>query len=547
MTAAVVNPSPDQSPTFRTSLEQLLGKIFALRRDPGLVRSTMLLFILPLLFWISLALVLHFPTQETIRGLINPIDSTLSIPAVIALLGNIFFAGDVLLCLLAASLPFFIVRETASIYLQDIFDLSSPQIARRFINQAAFSSPDYLTLHIENGEVRREDRNSPLARIGGPGFAQVYLENMAVFDRIDGMCKIVGPTHNPPKSVHTLEGFECIRQIIDLRDHTSNFDFTCRTRDGIRIQVQDIRLLFSILRNTADKRSNQTFSFNHSAAYGLIFRQSYQAAVVPWSNALIGLVRSELENYIADHSLGELLSAVEGDRIKQHIWYLSARHRYLARLRRYGFFEKSHAGANSYSRTNRKGYPKRLPPGRIKRRHTKGQLRLLPKVWVRMLTALLIPRTELSKQFYDEFMRGFIHSARRKGVQLEWINVGTWHPLGDIVPTQHIEAFRMTIENYTSGNHRVLESLRRQATSEEILRLVRECPILAFIQFNKPGIDDEELINELIVEYLGHLRTAKEMYKGAGRAVPAELDQAIQLIERYRRGYIARYGRIISP
>ncbi|HJW90584.1 MAG TPA: hypothetical protein VJ436_08075, partial [Anaerolineales bacterium] len=103
------------------------------------------------------------------------------------------FAADVFRHLLVGGLVFWAAHRYASIYLDDIFELKNVGIAERFVRQAVFASR-YNRIEIRDGEVGERYRESPVVRIGGPGNVRVYLENVALFEKISGEPHVVAPT-----------------------------------------------------------------------------------------------------------------------------------------------------------------------------------------------------------------------------------------------------------------------------------------------------------------------------------------------------------------
>lgn len=100
------------------------------------------------------------------------------------------FAPDVLGIMLAITFPVLLMLRLAAIYLDDIFELQDIWMASRYILQAAFAL-QYQVVTIEEGDVAEEDKNSPLYRIGGPGYVRVKFENAAVFERSDCRPRVI--------------------------------------------------------------------------------------------------------------------------------------------------------------------------------------------------------------------------------------------------------------------------------------------------------------------------------------------------------------------
>jgi hypothetical protein len=118
-----------------------------------------------------------------------------------------YFNSYVLWFIPAFLLPIFFAYQAASFYLADIFDLSDVSIARKFIRQVSLTGGRNV-IHITEGDIAPDDRDSPIARIGGPGKVIVSLDSVALFEKADGRPNIIGPTEKEPKRKATLEGFE---------------------------------------------------------------------------------------------------------------------------------------------------------------------------------------------------------------------------------------------------------------------------------------------------------------------------------------------------
>jgi hypothetical protein len=130
------------------------------------------------------------------------------------------FQPPILRHVIAIGVPIFLAVRISTMYLADIFELEDQKISFRFIIRAAFGL-SYERIVIENGHIRPQDQKKPLAIIGGPGLVQVNLENLAVFERINGDPHIIPPTTQlifPFRYDAILHGFERLRDVIDLRD-----------------------------------------------------------------------------------------------------------------------------------------------------------------------------------------------------------------------------------------------------------------------------------------------------------------------------------------
>jgi hypothetical protein len=600
LSAAAIDPPEARADFFAPlvdAFDWVANTALEMTHAAGLIRLQ-LLWISFLTTWTFLAFTNH-PIQDWQKVVYALIDPTV-LPEVVNpslnLFTNVFhayFALDVLGHLIALVVPFYLAWKFAAIFLDDIFELKDIKIASRFITQAAFVYPSFGIIHLEEGEVRPSDRKSTIYHIGGPGQVRVSLENVAVFEKIDGMPELIGPTTGSRLFTRTLDGFERLRQVFDIRDLAMPpIDLRGRTKDGIPITVQNIRLLFSVQRDTPYTTLSRPYPYSREAIFRLVYDQPKKA---PWTNSIAGLVRGELINFISEHTLGEIFAAVgepEVNRqiqkqsiLQKHIYQhrnRSRRYRVLNQLRlqnisipahnrRVRHFTKSenpkymvanrpsrwfkaiphparHSNPGVVNILSRIHYPRR-PAFWQKPPDWRFQNKFARKARYPLLfrTELLyggenpnfIPRLQLSRRFYEDFARSFPERASQRGVRLEWIDVGTWHPPADVILDQHQEAFHITTENMQRGDRVVLDDLRRQGQAGELIRLIRR-PIYRFLELQRQDLGRDEMIYFLIEEYLGTLRAARDEFIRDGIPLPDRLLPAIEQIQRYQRVYMQK-------
>ena len=222
-------------------------------------------------------------------------------------------APDTLLFLIVLLVPFFMAREWAATYLADIFEFDNNRVTRPYLDHAAFGvsrGPDDV-VHIRDHNVHTEYADSTLIKIGGPGRVVVHLESVAVFEKADGTPRVVGP-HNAKQRI---DGFERLRAVIDLRDHTETFDVEARTRDGILLRAKNVRVLFSVARGDAwnpqtwDREENlpRRWEYDPDAILSLVYNQKKR----PWHRQMVdGKAKPALRNFIARHTFQELVSNI---------------------------------------------------------------------------------------------------------------------------------------------------------------------------------------------------------------------------------------------
>jgi hypothetical protein len=482
---------------WESLVSHLVGLVVVTNRRGAAIRRWSLILIGGIL-WAVLAYILHpyVPNSEPTRSLLEYPFRAL-------------FAPDVFKHVLIGAFVFWFAYRVAAIYLDDIFELGNVRIAERFIRQSAFASR-YDVIEIKDGEVASKDQNSPIFLIGGPGKVRVYLENAALFEEAGGTSRVIEPT--TPKSTQKakqrdehnesgraiwqgwfsplfrpnrmsvrsetdgamiLKGFERLRQVIDLRDLVEEFDVEARTRDGIPIRAKNLRVIFSVRRDGQEPSLEKPYPFNKTAIESLVYGMTREA----WTDTMAAQIKRELVKFIARHTLSEFLAAIGRPEIEQAI-QIEAELRVEA---------DQLAGLDE-------PYEIDVPD---------------PPPFV--------PRPAISDLFYD--YNNFIAHIKKKGVELRWIGVGTWELPAEIIPAQHLQAWRITYENLARGSESALETILDSRRNEGLLNIIRDTPINTFSQID-PHDSSQRKLNmvKLVNGYRGKLHAALEVYNRRDQA-----------------------------
>lgn len=402
-------------------------------------------------------------------------------------------------------LPFWLGLEWAARYQSEIYMLPHPGISRRFLLQVSLGLLPPPKLDIHGEQLSTSQQQSPIFLIGGPGQVNCSAEVAAIFERPNGTPRFVLPGTST-----TLEKFERLRRILDLRDHELQFDeIQTRSRDGIRISLQDVRVLFSIWRRFPQSHNlSNPYPTYRQNLYWLTYRQ----LPGPWVEGMRRLVARELQNQIRSRPFGELIAGVGQTEIRQQ----AERQRQITTLQ----------WAQPLTRPLRFIYTPNLPPPIS-----------IPDRWLRpQLTS-----------FFDDFARVFPRLARNQGVRLEWINVGAWNIPEPIVWEQHLEALKLTRENLRLGSERALREWREQNLDQALAQRLREVPILAFVAFNQGSRASEARLFDLLRIYQGILSEVASGYNP--QEVPPRVRNALEEIEQCLNAYNQQQGkaRFYSP
>jgi len=479
----------------------LLREFFSVNRVGGLLRLAIFVFG-GLVSWIILAVIQHplgfnwggletailrtvlfFTDPEPINALIiGPLKICIYAYFLVTEVLVRMFSADVFRHVLVVMVPVIMAIQISTLYLSDIFELEGLRIAFRFIMQAAFGIV-YHRIKIQEGAVAQEDLDSTILWIGGPGRVQVNLENIAIFERINGVPHLIGPTVKKRGKKEFIQSFERMREVIDLREQFSNTTdilmAESRTRDGIRIAAQNIRYSFSVLRAApgATPDLDNPLAYSEAAIHSLVYDRGQDL----WPDEMWTLVRRELTNYIASLTLSEFLAQVD------------------------------------------------LPD----------------QPSAQAQTIAFRSRPQLTQRFFEAEFR---QMAANSGLQLNWIDVGTWVAPAALIPAKYLDAWKINVENQIRQQNIAL--LERETRLEEMLRLVREVPLISYRRSQAQGTLDEDIRIEIIADYLGTLRAAQAVMPiQVYPTERAQLDAAINYLGDYIRRHSSRAGlvRFLEP
>ena len=419
------------------------------------------------------------------------------------------FSADIMRHVVMAALVFWLSLRLAAIYLDDVFELGDISIAEQYILQAVFAS-SYDTIHIRDGQVAREDQNSPVARIGGPGLVQVHLENTALFEKMDGTPRVIGPTSVPA----VLDRFERLRAVVDLRNQAADFTAQGRTKDGIHISSQGAQVVYSVMRGNKEPTLDVPHPYREEAVEQIAYGQSVFKAfggqdeksspgikgtnsLKPPSLNMRTFIQSALRDFISQHTLSEFLASIRDPEIEQ-------RRRQEETLQT----EVERLSAD----TKESQVPK----------DTKMRSGKIPK------NALFFSRDQITELIYREINT----KAQQRGMELHWVDIGTW-VLPDeakAIPNQHLEAWNLSVENMAKGSPQHLETLCTESHNQELTRLFQEIPLSAFIEYQLNDLSYEQIVRELALIYREKLRNAWKSYEDRGEAPPEELDIVVRFL-----------------
>jgi len=458
---------------FARLIDTLLNGMFDLRPEKAARRSLYLtVFFVFSGFFISIS---YYPLPFWAGYIGNVLSSMLSTSSspeqfnfafteFIAFLQLVFTDPRILQYLPVFLAPFFIALQSAAIYLADVFELEDVSVARQFINAVALSGSN-ATIRIKHGDISDEHEESPLYLIGGPGKVLVELDSVALFERADGTPHVVGPTGNKPGGKETLEGFERFRQALDIRDHHITLRdqddrskaVESRSRDGVPIKATDVRLMFSVYRGEKPESSAEIpYPFDEKAIEQIVYKAS--SRVTPelpnpstfefsWINNMVGLIRGRLGRFMSEHNLTEYLASIGMPEIEK------------VKLREKMISQQMQELTRSDDEPSEQKENKPLPDFQARYK---------------------------IKDLFAQFTEDFSGQARKSGVELQWIGVGTWESPVNIVPEKHLEAWLQTQENLKADSPQAMNRIEKNEIAEKMKELILKVPLGTFDEITNP-------------------------------------------------------------
>lgn len=348
------------------------------------------------------------------------------------------------------AISYYFAKKRAATYLKDIFDLKNEDIAMQFIERVAFGG-EHERVTIDQGKITKEVEETSLVLIGGPGEILVHMGDAVIVETIHGEPKII----TAEDKITEIGSFERIREIgqheyaiINLRDQfLGKLQINARTKDGIRVQIKDIKIFFSVLRET-EKPKNRTpnkkpFSFEKNAALSLVYKQhvmeekhDYPTSVkFPWNTTVVPLVINELQEIIRSKPLSEILASISQREIDE----ITAQK-----------IKLDKAWNELEVDTSKEKKPPTTPPN-------------------------FMPRSMFTEHFTSA---SFKEKAAALGVSIRWVDIGTWAIESEVITEKLKEAYEQRKKN--EKREKDLNLNETKLTFEKTVNLIQKVIIKNF-------------------------------------------------------------------
>ncbi|MDF1499321.1 MAG: hypothetical protein P1P76_02485 [Anaerolineales bacterium] len=272
-------------------------------------------------YWLALVVRFDFPGEL-------PAAWVQALPPAVFLLMNIvatFFHPDVLLHLLPVLAGSLAGLFLGGIYISDLFELESIWIGMKYLLGALFGL-SYPRLKIDRGDVETLHPSNPIKRIGGPGYIQTHLGYAAVFEDRDGKPRVyalsgVGdPTpaegedesrqRGRKQSTYFIEGFEQLRDVIDLRDRLVQVnEIPAETRDGVEVIARDAQMLFRVFTDVEQRSLDDPYPFSEESLRRLVYGRAVTRSGLPApEEVLTRILEQEVQSFVSRYTLEDFLA-----------------------------------------------------------------------------------------------------------------------------------------------------------------------------------------------------------------------------------------------
>jgi hypothetical protein len=142
------------------------------------------------------------------------------------------------------------------------------------------------------------------------------------------------------------------------------------------------------------------------------------------------------------------------------------------------------------------------------------------------------PRSDITTRFYKEIAA----KANDRGLELDWIDIGTWKTPDVVINEKHLEAWKLSAENATRDDERAIEGVRREAFQGKTIQIIQEVPLQRYYENLKANRPHPEAVKRLLASYLEQMTETYELLVKKDhledRDLIQNLSQAIQHLRK---------------
>jgi hypothetical protein len=438
------------------------------------------------------------------------------------------FAYQVIRHVIVIAIGFWLAIQLAAHYLDDIFELEDPTLAEKYILQASLADR-YEIVEIKDGKVLEKHKNSPVVRVGGPGFVKVHFDSAALFEKFNGEPVVIAPEDNKV----ALDRFERLRKVISLVDHLDQADITARTKDGIKITAGAVQLKFHIFRGNQPPSLKKPFPLHRESVETLVYGEG-KAMPIPTKTEVAKLAESIPENQEAEVKNQEVLrlkSTPFQTRLKRFI-ASSTLSEFLARVSeqeiQQGIEETGAVEVEARQLVGEEVEPEPEVPDLLKLVDGEDEEANKDTLYMNIEEGPFYQREEITSMIYqgnDE------KEKLRTGLELDWIDIGTWELPKNAtqIAKKHQDAWAQSLENLANKSPQTLKILEMKSKNETFKSLLND--IVLFFHLQKDKLGSDEIVGRLLNFYYQKITRTMDLYREHKDSPPIPLRETLKHLD----------------
>jgi hypothetical protein len=302
-----------------------------------------------------------------------------------------------------------------------------------------------------------------------------------------------------------LDRFERLRKVVRLRDHIGETSISTRTRDGIPVSADGIRVKYYLLRYVdlptaelvpfpvvREAVEKQVYGERVSQRLNPLSMNSKPDAKAPEKkdrhpetlNLSPGPITSELNKFISSTTLGEFLAAISEPELNQQLEDSQELDRDAISM----------SGAVQLSE--------------LEDEPAKPPTKEAPE---------FKHRSDITRQIHDNFRK---NTRLPSGLELSWIDIGTWvlPPNAEKIVKQHEQAWRKSLDNLKARSEGALKGTENDSKIKTTRNLLREV-IYEFRAIEETS-PTPVIIKAMLNQYVQKLGLALEIYQKRAESKP---------------------------
>lgn len=400
-------------------------------------------------------------------------------------------------------------------YIDDVFELGNPEIAFQYVLRASLAGR-YETINIKDGKLA-SNPDSPLVKIGGPGLVKVYMDSAALFEKHDGFPNVVDASDGTV----ALDRFERLRKTVSTRDHVDETKIVIRTKDGINVFANGVRIKYHIHRGGKDSSMDHPYPTSKQAVQNLVYKENVFKYIEPKAHQ----PRSVGKGHMGDHyeALG-IKSAYFQNKLREIIAGATL-NEFVARISQREV-EKEDADQSVFTSETQ---PIVLTPNEAEANGTPAADEADDSsVTQTNRTEAFIPRDEITQNIYAQ---NDLDDKIKSGLELDWIDIGTWEfpEKAKHIAEQHREAWEISLKNIANKSETRIAKMRKKSNMETMKM------ILSDVQRRSSSlyVDNEKAIDRLLRNYKSQFSLAVDHYNTRGEEAPDHLINVLRYYDEF--------------